>query len=187
MKFKPTEKEDWIESIKLNQDYQSFSNEELSAIYATMVEEANKGMIAAAALGGKWEQGEPDYSLLKTFKQKKISNDPTNNIAQVLKGLYAEYKKNLLNMFNDSKADLSITPQQVVEALYHHGLENYATQIYILFGGMYAGCAYNINTVIQEVKGLVAAYHMAEDLNVEVSEIEPQKALEYYQTKNHES
>lgn len=180
MKFTPTEKNDWLQSIKLNEDYQKFNDEQLSSIYEAMVEEANRGMIAAAALGGKWEPGEPDYRLLKA---KNISNAPAERLVQVFKELYSEYEKNLRNMFNDSSTTISITPQQVVEALHRAGLDEYASQVYILFGGMYAGCAYNIKNVIQDVNGLVAAYRMADELNVDVSEIEPQKALEYYKTK----
>ena len=86
-------------------------------------------------------------------------------------------------MFNDSSTTLSITPQQVAEALHRYRMDEYATQIYILFGGMYAGCAYNIKDVIQYVKGWVAAYRMADELGIDVSEIEPQKALEYYKNK----
>ena len=169
-----------MQSIKLNEDYQKFNDEQLSNIYETMVEEANRGMIVATALGGKWEPGEPDYSLLKT---KNISNAPAERLVQVFKELYAEHEKNLRNMFNDSRTELSITPQQVAEALHHYGLDEYATQIYILFGGMYAGCAYNLKNVIQDVKGWVAAYRMADELEVDISEIEPQKALEYYKSK----
>jgi len=180
MKFTPTEKEDWLQSIKLNEDYQKFGDEQLSSIYETMVEEANRGMISAAALGGKWEPVEPDYNLLKA---KNISNAPAERLAQVFKELYSEYEKNLRNMFNDSSTTLSITPQQVAEALHRYRMDEYATQIYILFGGMYAGCAYNIKDVIQYVKGWVAAYRMADELGIDVSEIEPQKALEYYKNK----
>lgn len=86
-------------------------------------------------------------------------------------------------MFNDSRTELSISPQQVAETLHRYGLDEYASQVYILFGGMYAGCAYNIKNVIQDVKGWVAAYRMADELNVNVSEIEPLKALEYYKSK----
>lgn len=180
MRFTPTKKEDWLLSIKLNEEYKLFDDSQLSAIYEQMVEEAIKGTVAAAALGGKWEQGEPDYSLLK---QRNISNAPEDKLAQVFKELYAEYEKNLRNMFNDSRTELSITPKQVVETLHRYGLEEYATQVYILFGGMYAGCAKNISTVIQDVKGLVAAYRMADELDFDVAEIEPDKALEYYQSK----
>lgn len=67
MKFTPTKKEDWLQSIKQNEDYQQFDDSQLSAIYETMVEEANRGMIAAAALSGKWEPGEPDYSQLEAI------------------------------------------------------------------------------------------------------------------------
>lgn len=182
MRFTPTRKENWIESIKLNQDYQRFSNEKLSAIYETMVEEANKGMIAAAALGGKWEPGEPDYSLLPV-KTKNTGNVPVERFAKVFMELYAEYEKNLLNMFNDSSTELSITPKQVVGMLHRYELDEYATQVYILFGGMYAGCAFNINNVIEDVKGWVAAYRMADELSIDIKEIDPQKAIEYYQTK----
>ncbi len=180
MRFTPTKKEDWLQSLKLNEDYQKFNDEQLSNIYEAMVEEANRGMIAAAALGGKWEPGEPDYRLLKA---KNISNAPAERLVQVFKELYSEYEKNLRNMFNDSRTELSISPQQVAEALHRYGLSEYASQVYILFGGMYAGCAYNIKNVIQDVKGWVAAYRMADELNVDVSEIEPQKALEYYKTQ----
>lgn len=180
MKFTPTKKENWLESIKLNEDYQKFNDEQLSSIYEAMVEEANRGMIAAAALGGKWEPGEPDYNLLKA---KNISNAPAERLVQVFKELYSEYEKNLRNMFNDSRTELSISPQQVAETLHRYGLDEYASQVYILFGGMYAGCAYNIKNVIQDVKGWVAAYRMADELNVNVSEIEPLKALEYYKSK----
>lgn len=70
MKFTPTKKEDWLQSIKSNEDYLKFNDEQLSSIYEIMVEEANRGMISAAALGGKWEPGEPDYKLLKTNKTR---------------------------------------------------------------------------------------------------------------------
>lgn len=178
MKFTPTKKEDWLQSIKLNEYYQQFDNSQLSAIYKQMVEEATRGSIAAAALGGKWEPGEPDYSLLKT---KNISNVPADKLVRVFKELYSEYEKNVRNMFDDSRTELSITPKQIVETLHRYGLDEYATQIYILFGGMYAGCAKNISTVIQDVKGWVAAYRMADELGIDVTEIEPGKALEYYQ------
>lgn len=180
MKFTPTKKEDWLQSIKLNEDYRKFNDKQLSGIYEMMVKEANRGMIAAAALGGKWEPGEPDYNLLKA---KNISNAPAERLVQVFKKLYSEYEKNLRNMFNDSRTELTISPQQVAEALHQYGLDEYASQVYILFGGMYAGCAYNIQNVIQDVKGWVAAYRIADELNVDVSEIEPQKALEYYKSK----
>lgn len=179
MRFTPTEKKDWLQSIKLNEDYQKFNDEQLSSIYETMVEEANRGMIAAAALGGKWEPGDPDYNLLKA---RNISNVPAERLVQVFKELYSKYEKNVRNMFNDSRTELSITPQQIAEALHRYRLDEYATQIYILFGGLYAGCAKNISTVIQDVKRWGAAYRMADELNVDVSEIEPQKALEYYKT-----
>lgn len=136
MRFTPTKKEDWLQSLKLNEDYQKFNDEQLSNIYEAMVEEANRGMIAAAALGGKWEPGEPDYNLLKA---KNISNAPAERLVQVFKELYSEYEKNLRNMFNDSRTELSISPQQVAEALHRYGLSEYASQVYILFGGMYAG------------------------------------------------
>ena len=67
MRFTPTKKEDWLQSIKLNEEYKRFTDSQLSAIYDKMAGEAAKGMVAAAALGGKWEPGEPDYSLLKTI------------------------------------------------------------------------------------------------------------------------
>lgn len=183
MKFTPTKREDWLQSIKSNEDYQRFNDSQLSSIYETMVEEANKGMIAAAALGGKWEPGDPDYSLLKPIRKSHISDAPTEELIQVFKELYGEYEKNIRAMFTDSSTELSITPQQVVEALYHRGLGEYATQVYILFGGMYIGCSHDVKNVIQTVKGLVTSYRMADELGVDVSAIEPQKALEYYNTK----
>lgn len=181
MKFTPTEKNDWLQSIKLNEDYQKFNDEQLSSIYETMVEDANRGMIAAAALGGKWEPCEPDYNLLKT---KNISNAPAERLVQVFKELYSEYEKNLRNMFNDSSTTLSITPKQVVEVLHRQGLEEYASQIYILFGGLYAGCAGNVGGVIQEVNAWVSAYRMADELGINISDIDPKKALEYYEHKS---
>lgn len=81
MRFTPTKKEDWLQSIRLNEDYQKFNDEQLSSIYETLVEEANRGMIAAAALGGKWEPGEPDYSLLKT---RNISDAPVERLMPVM-------------------------------------------------------------------------------------------------------
>lgn len=178
MRFTPTKKEDWLQSIKLNEEYQHFTDSQLSAIYDKMVEEAAFGMVAAAALGGKWEPGEPDYSQLEA--RKNTLNTPAEGLMQVFKELYGEYEKNIRTMFTDSSTVLSITPQQVVEVLHRHGLEKYATQVYILFGGMYIGCAHDVKNVIQTVKGLVASYRMADELGVDVSEIEPQKALEYY-------
>lgn len=67
MRFTPTKKEDWLQSIKLNEEYQHLNDGQLSTIYEKMVEEAAFGMVAAAALGGKWEPGEPDYSQLEAI------------------------------------------------------------------------------------------------------------------------
>lgn len=72
MRFTPTKKEDWLQSIKLNEEYQRFNDIQLSAIYERMVAESAIGMVAAAALGGKWESGEPDYNqkALEYYKTK---------------------------------------------------------------------------------------------------------------------
>lgn len=190
MRFTPVKKEDWLRSIKLNKEYQHFSDSQLSVFYEQMVEEATKGMVAASALGGKWTQGVPDYSLLETVKKEDLPkkmdnllNATTEELIQVFGEVYGEYEKNIRAMFVDSSTNLSITPQQIVEALHKRGLSKCATQIYILFGGIYIGCAHDVKSVIQTVKGLVAAYRMADELGVDVSEIEPQKALEYYNTK----
>lgn len=105
---------------------------------------------------------------------------PNETIGLIFRELYTEYEKNLRNMFNDPKIELSITPRQIVDTLRRQGLEDYATQVYILFGGMYAGCAGNVGNVIHEVNAWVAAYRMANELGVDVSEVDPEKALEYY-------
>ena len=108
---------------------------------------------------------------------------PDDIVGKVIKELYAEYEKNLRNMFSNAKSELSITPRQVVEVLHRHDLEEYATQVYILFGGLYAGCASNVGSVIQEVNAWVLAYRMADELHIDVSEVDPIKALEYYERK----
>lgn len=108
---------------------------------------------------------------------------PNETIGLIFRELFTEYEGNIRNMFNDSSTTLSITPQRVVEALHRQGLEEYATQVYILFGGMYAGCADNIGNVIREVNAWVAAYRMADELGIDISEIDPEKALEYYGNK----
>lgn len=185
MNFIAKSKSEWIEFAKQHANFQEFSNDQLSEIYDGMLLEAHRGIIAANALGGKWDaNSEPDYDKPLTDKVDNISNAPAYQLIQVFKELYADYEKNMRNMFNDSSTDLSITPKQIAEVLYRHGLEDYAPQVYIFFGAMYAGCAYNISTVLQDVKGWVAAFRMADELNVPVSEINPQKALEYYADKD---
>lgn len=109
---------------------------------------------------------------------------PDDIVGKVIKELYAEYEKNLRNMFSNAKSELSITPRQVVEVLHRHDLEEYATQVYILFGGLYAGCAGNVGGVIQEVNAWVSAYRMADELGINISDIDPKKALEYYEHKS---
>ena len=104
-------------------------------------------------------------------------------IGKIIRELYTAYEINLRNMFNDSTTELFISPRQVVDVLHRHGLEEYASQIYILFGGLYAGCAGRVGNVLHEVNTWVAAYHMANELGVNVSEVDPEKALEYYGNK----
>lgn len=116
---------------------------------------------------------------MQTMKRNLLKL-PNETIGLIFRELYTEYEKNLRNMFNDPKIELSITPQQVVEALHRQRLEEYATQIYILFGGIYAGCAGNVGNVIHEVNAWVAAYRMADEFDVDISEVDPEKALEYY-------
>ncbi|WP_291528853.1 hypothetical protein [Bacteroides sp. UBA939] len=106
-------------------------------------------------------------------------------IGSIFRELYSEYEKNLRNMFNDSTTEISITPRQVVEVLHRRGLSEYATQIYIAFYGFYLGFQHKSSKeVYSEVNGLIAAYRMADELGTDVSEINPQKALEYYQNCN---
>lgn len=112
--------------------------------------------------------------------KNNILSLPDDIIGKVIKELYAEYEKSLRNMFTDSTPQLSITPRQVVEVLHRHGLVEYATQVYILFGGLYLGCAGNVCNVIQEVNAWSSAYRMADELGIDVSEIDPIKSLEYY-------
>lgn len=108
---------------------------------------------------------------------------PDNVVGKIIKELYAEYEMHLRNMFDDSLSKLSIIPKQVVDIMHRYGLEEYATQVYILFGGMYAGCAGNVGNVIHEVNAWVAAYRMADEFDVDISEVDPEKALEYYGNK----
>lgn len=115
--------------------------------------------------------------------KNNILDLPNETLGLIFRELYTPYEKDVRTMFDNNK-ELSITPRQVVEVLHRHGLEEYASQIYIFFGGIYAGCAYNIGGVMQEIKGLVAAYKMADELGVDVSEMDPNKALEYYNKKN---
>lgn len=104
-------------------------------------------------------------------------------IGKIIRELYTEYEINLRNMFNDSTTELLISPRLVVDVLHRHGLEEYASQIYILFGGLYAGCAGQVGNVLHEVNTWVAAYRMANELDVNVSEVDLEKALEYYGNK----
>lgn len=108
---------------------------------------------------------------------------PNETIGLIFRELYTEYEKNLRNIFNDPNIELSITPRQIVDTLRRQGLEEYATQVYILFGGMYAGCVGNVGNVIHEVNAWVTAYRMADEFDVDVSEIDHKKALEYYGNK----
>ncbi len=185
MRFTPVKKEDWLRSIKLNKEYQHFSDSQLSVFYDKMVEEAINGMVAANALGGKWEQGIPDYSVLKTLNKKvdNILNATTEELVEVFREVYGEYDKNLRDMLQDVSLDLCITPKQIVGALHKRGLSKYASQIYMLFGGMYMGCSNDVKNCIPTANGWVSAYRMADELDTDVSEIDPQKALEYYNTK----
>lgn len=115
--------------------------------------------------------------------KNNILNLPDDVVGKMIKELYAEYEMNLRNMFDDSTTELSITPRQIVDIMHRYGLEEYTTQVYILFGGMYAGCTGRVSNVIHEVNTWVAAYRMADELGVNVSEVDPEKALEYYGNK----
>lgn len=192
MKFIPTKKESWIQTTRQEEAYRGLSDGELSRIYDLMVKEANQGMIAAAALGGKWDEtGFPDLTIKKEDDGKKnnILDAPTELMVNVFKILYAEYEQKVRRMFIDpATIEISITPKQVVEVLHSVGLEEYATQVYILFGGLFLGCKDRIGQVIPEVNGLVAAYKLADELEVDVNEIDPKEALKTIQKRdNHEN
>ena len=116
--------------------------------------------------------------------KNSILSLPNETIGSVLRELYAPYEKNLRNMFNDSNTEFPITPKQVVEAFRSHGLEEYAIQFYVAFYGFFLGIRNKkASETYQEVKSLIAAYRMADELGVNVSEIDPEKALEYYKNK----
>lgn len=118
--------------------------------------------------------------------KNNILSLPDEVLGRIFKELYTDYEKNLRNMFNDSRMELSITPQQVVEVFHQHGLSEYANQIYIAFYGFSLGIQEKTsNEVFNEVNGLIAAYRMADELGVNISEIDPRQALEYYQNNNH--
>lgn len=116
--------------------------------------------------------------------KENILSLPDDMIGRVFRELYATYEKNIRNMFEDSSLELSITPQQVVEVFHRCELGEYAVQFYMAFYGVFLGVQGKLSKeVFSEVKGLAAAYRMADELNIDPMEINPQKALEYYQIK----
>lgn len=190
MKFIPIELEKWLEQIKRDGIYKGLTDSEMKRIYRLLVKEANQGMIAATALGGKWKQELPDLPTRKNEDDKKdnILDAPAELMVSVFRTLYAEYERKVRRMFIDpATVEISITPKQVVESLHSVGLEEYASQVYMLFNGLYLGCVDRIEKVILEVNGLVAAYQIADDLGVDINDIDPKAALESLKKKeNHE-
>lgn len=65
MKFIPTKKEKWIRFMKEN-GYQ-FTDERLSEIYVQMCRDVAMGLMAAEALGGRWENGSHDVQVLDSI------------------------------------------------------------------------------------------------------------------------
>lgn len=97
MKFTPTKKENWLESIKLNEDYQKFNDEQLSSIYEAMVEEANRGMIAAAVgeaanfIGKAFAANARHKAALKEIMNETIAQQREYNLLLMQQNL--EYEK----------------------------------------------------------------------------------------------
>jgi len=109
---------------------------------------------------------------------------PDELIGKIFKEIYTPYEKNLRTIFEHQR-EVKITPQQVVEVFHRHGLSDYAIQIYIAFYGLYLGIQRRSSKeVYQEVHSLIAAYRISDELGVDVSDINPEKALEYYNQLN---
>lgn len=187
MNFTPVPKDEWIKEIRRHRAFDKYSDKHLSWAYDKMLREIKENEKAIKELGGVPDVDLPDFDFINDkskVMKNNILNLPDDIVGKIIKELYAEYEMNLRNMFDDSIPRLSITPKQIVEVLHRQGLEKYATQVYILFGGMYAGCAGNVGNVIQEVNAWVSAYRMADELHIDVSEVDPIKALAYYECKD---
>lgn len=187
MKFIPISKKEWIKLIKENEDYKHLTNRQLEDVYEKMAREAIEGIVSANALGGTWDQGTLDYSFLETLKIPNISEASDNSLIKAFKELWTLYERKLRTAFEDARHELSLTPQEVVEILHRNGLGDYASQFYILFAGVYCGCALSMKTVITDANAIAAAYKMADKLGIDVKEVDPIKALEYYKARRNEN
>lgn len=108
---------------------------------------------------------------------------PNDLLGDIFREIYSEYEKSIRSMFTAPVCDLEITAQQVAKAFDKRGLIEYAPQFYIFATGVFIGIK-NRKNPYQEINEWVAAYRMAKEMNVNVSDIDPRKAFEYYLSKN---
>lgn len=66
MKFVPKTKADWIRSAREKKEFEQFNDEQLAIAYDAYASNVQKGVEAAAILGGDWhnEVGEPSKATI---------------------------------------------------------------------------------------------------------------------------
>ena len=115
--------------------------------------------------------------------QENILSLSDEILGQIFREIYTPYEKDIRSMFEHQRS-IKITIEQVVEVFHRHGLTDYSVQLYMFFYGLYLGVKEKSSKeVYHEVHALIAAYRMADELGVDLSNINPEEALKYYQSK----
>lgn len=115
--------------------------------------------------------------------KENILSLPDDLIGKIFKELYAPFENDTRTMFEHHR-EILISPIDVVKVFRRYELDDYAVQFYMFFGGLYIGCAQNVGDIIPHVKELVAAFRLSDELNIDVSDINPKEALDYFKNKS---
>lgn len=114
-------------------------------------------------------------------KRTSILSLSDEQIGKMVRALFTIQADFVTSTFGLS-SDLPLTPKKVVEVLRSLGMDQYASQLYILVGGLYLG-AHPTHEVFDRVKEWRAAFELAERLDVPVDTILPAAARKYLEGK----
>ena len=116
-------------------------------------------------------------------EKKSILDLPDEQIGKAIRVLYEEHEDFVMATFGQS-TELPLTPREVVRKLRELGMDQYASQIYILAAGLMIPVMDTGGFIFKNIDEWRAAYQLSDELGVPVDTISPSAALKYLREKS---
>lgn len=102
-------------------------------------------------------------------------------IGRIFRELYSRHEQFARTVFEQTE-DMPLTPKFVVGKMRELGFDEYTSQLYIFATGLYLPIKEHTNP-FKEIQEWQAAYDVAEDLGINIDDVNPKEAMKYISNK----